>query len=129
MKKLLIFLVLIFTTLNVNAMWLFVTDADEGSSYLKSDSIRRDNNIVTHWRLLDFKSEKKTSDGKRFNSIKSKVESNCKTEEHRTIFMVVYSERMGEGKILDSYNRHEEFTHVIPDTLGHTFHKFVCNKK
>ena len=129
MKKLLIFLVLIFTTLNVNAKWIFVTNADEGSSYLKSDSIRRDNNIVTHWRLLDFKSEKNTSDGKRFNSIKSKVESNCKTEEHRTIFMVVYSERMGEGKILDSYNRNEEFTHIIPDTLGHTFHKFVCNKK
>ena len=47
MKKLLLFLVLIFTTLNVYAEWVLVVKTKDKDIYIKTDSIKRIGHMVS----------------------------------------------------------------------------------
>ena len=129
MKKLILFIVLIFTTLNVYANWIKVVTDEEIDIYVKTDSIKRKDYMVTFWEMYDFKSTQ-TADGKPYNSIKMKSEINCSSEENRTIFYAPYSENMGLGKPLEHVEiPGKKFSIIVPDTINHTVSKFICSKK
>ena len=129
MKKTILFLVLIFTTLNVFAKWEKVVIDEEADFYVKTDSIKRKGYMVTFWEMLDFKSTQ-TADGKPYNSVKMKSEINCISEEKRTTFYAPYPENMGLGKPLEHIENHnKKFSIIVPDTINHTISKFVCSKK
>ena len=128
MKKLLLFLILTFTILNVHAKWVLVGTNEDNDIYVKTDSIKRIGHIVTYWETLDFKSIQKV-DEKEYHSMKMKNETNCNAEENKTLFMAVYSEPMGSGKIVDSWKPDNDFRIIIPDTLASAVFKFVCGKK
>jgi hypothetical protein len=129
MKKLLLFLVLIFTTLNVHAKWVKVVTNDEADFYVKTDSIKRKGYIITVWEMTNYKSTK-TADGIPYLSLKMKSEVNCDTEENRILFIAPYSENMGLGKSLEHIeNFNKSFTTIVPDTIAHAIFKFVCSKK
>ena len=129
MKKLLLFLVLIFTTLNVYAQWVLVVTNPVANYYVKTDSIKRVGHIVTYWETEDYKSVQEV-DEKQYSSTKIKKETNCNTEENRPLYISVYSESMGSGKaILVSKIKDKGFNAIIPDSTAHTVFRFVCNKK
>ena len=85
MKKLLLFLVLIFTTLNVYAKWEKVITSEEVDFYVQTDSIKRKGYMVTYWEIQDFKSTQ-TLDKLQYRSLKVKSEINCDIEKHNIIF-------------------------------------------
>jgi hypothetical protein len=129
MKKLLLFLILTFTILNVHAKWVVVGTNEEADIYVKTDSIKRIGHMVTYWETLDYKSAQKV-DEKEYYSLKMKNETNCNTEENKTLFMAVYSESMGSGKVIDTWKMDKEvFREIIPDSLAYIVFKFVCGKK
>jgi hypothetical protein len=129
MKKLFLFLVLIFTTLNVHAKWVLVSTSETADFYVKTDSIKRKDYMVTFWEIIDYKSVQK-NDEKEYSSMKIKTEMNCNTEEEKTLFMAVYSGFMGSGNPVDSYKTNKvDFREIIPDTTAYTVFKFVCGKK
>ncbi len=129
MKKLLLFLVLIFITLNVHAKWLIVANDDEADVYVKTDSIKRKGYKGTFWEMIDYKSTQ-TADGIPYLSLKMKSEVNCDTEENRILFIAPYSENMGLGKSLEHFkNPNQNFSTIVPDTIAHAIFKFVCSKK
>ena len=131
MKKLLLFLVLIFTTLNVYAEWVLVVKTKDKDIYIKTDSIKRIGHMVQYWSVDDNKSAQKYGD-KDYLSAKIKNETNCNTEEQRILFVAVYSESMGSGKVINQYkpnNSESSFHVIIPDTIAHAVFKFVCSKK
>ena len=128
MKKLILFLILTFTILNVHAKWVLVGTNEDNDIYVKTDSIKRIGHMVTYWETLDYKSTQKV-DEKEYYSLKMKNETNCNSEENKTLFMAVYSEPMGSGKIVDSWKPDNGFRIIIPDSLAYTVFKFVCGKK
>ncbi len=128
MKKLLLFLVLIFTTLNVYAKWEKVITSEEVDFYVQTDSIKRKGYMVTYWEIQDFKSTQ-TLDKLQYRSLKVKSEINCDIEKHNIIFMALYSEKMGLGKQLGHYEYDKDFVTLVPDTLAHAMSKIVCSKK
>ena len=129
MKKLLLFLVLIFTTLNVYAKWVLVGTSEDADIYVKTDTIKRKGHIVTYWETFEYKSAQKVGE-KEYSSLKIKNETNCNTEENKTLFMAVYSESMGSGKVIDTWKTDKEvFREIIPDSLAHLVFQFLCSKK
>ena len=129
MKKLILFLVLIFTTLNVYAKWEKVVTDEEADFYVKTDSIKRKGYMVTFWEMLDFKSTQK-ADGRPYLSLKMKNEINCDTEENKTLFLAPYSENLGYGMSLEQVNKPDKsFSSIVPDTIEYAIFKFVCSKK
>ena len=129
MKKLLLFLVLIFTTLNVYAKWEKVIIDEEADVYVKTDSIKRQGYIRTVWEMIDYKSTR-ISDGIPYLSLKLKNEINCDTEENRILLLAPYIENMGLGKPLEHVKTPDKsFSPIVPDTIAHTIFRFVCAKK
>ena len=129
MKKLLLFLVLIFTTLNVYAKWEKIIIDEEADVYVKTDSIKRQGYIRTVWEMIDFKSTQ-IADGIPYLSLKLKNEINCGSEENRILLLAPYSENMGLGKPLEHVKTpNKSFSPIVPDTIAHAVFKFVCSKK
>jgi hypothetical protein len=129
MKKLLLFLVLIFTTLNVHANWVLVSAGEDADFYVKTDSIKRKGYMVTFWEIINFTSVQKNGETE-YSSMKVKTEMNCNTEEEKHLFTAVYSGSMGSGNLVDSYKTNKAgFDEIIPDTIAHSVLKFVCSKK
>jgi hypothetical protein len=129
MKKLILFLILTFTILDVHAKWVLVGTNEDADIYVKTDSIKRIGHMVTYWETFEYKSAQKI-DEKEYYSLKMKNETNCNTEESKTLFIAVYSESMGSGKVIDTWKTDKEvFRVIIPDSLAHTVFQFVCRKK
>lgn len=129
MIKLLLFLVLIFATLSVNAKWLLMNEDDEVSIYIETNSIKRKDNVVTYWKLFDYSVEQTFNNINYFSS-KEKYETNCNTEEGASLLISFTSAKMGKGKSVYSYKAEQKnFIPNIPDTIGYTIYKFVCKRK
>ena len=129
MKKLILFLVLIFTTLNVYAKWVIVAGSEEAKFYVEINSIKQKGNVVTYWELLDY-SSMQTWNNLNYFSAKQKYETNCNTEESAILYINYYSENMGSGKSVYAIKlEQKDFQPNIPDTTGYTIYKFVCNKR
>ena len=129
MKKLILFLVLIFTTLNVYAKWVLVAGNEEAKFYVEINSIKQKGNIVTYWELLDY-SSMQTWNNLNYFSAKQKYETNCNTEDSAILYINYYSENMGSGKSVYAIRQEQkDFQPNIPDTSGYTIYKFVCNKR
>ena len=129
MKKLILFLILNFTILNVHAKWVLVVTNTDADYYVKTDSIKQVGHIVTYWETVDYKSVQEV-DEKQYSSTKMKKETNCNTEENRPLYMAVYSESMGLGKVIHlSKIKDKGFDAIIPDTTAYTVFQFVCRKK
>jgi len=129
MKKLILFLVLIFTTLNVYAKWVLVAENEEAKFYVEINSIKQKGNVVTYWELLDY-SSMQTWNNLNYYSLKQKYETNCNTEESALLYINYYSENMGSGKSVYSLKlEKKDFEPNIPDTSGHIIYEFVCKKR
>lgn len=129
MKKLIVFLILIFTTLNVYAEWVKVAGNDTADMYVETDSIKRIVNKVTYWEMIDYKSIK-IAGGRSYRSLKMKIETKCDTEESRTIYYTAYSENTGLGYVISSFpDSNLIYTPIVPDSIENTVFKFVCIKK
>jgi hypothetical protein len=129
MKKLLLFLFLTCTTLNVQAKWVLAASVDDARFYVEINSIKQKGNLVTYWELLDYRTSQ-ISNNINYNSAKQKIETNCNTEETAILYLVLYSENMGLGKSVYSAKfQQKDFEPNIPDTSGHAIHEFVCSKK
>ncbi len=130
MEKIILFLILIMTTLNVHAKWILVGMHEDANFYIKTDSIKRKGHMITYWEMLDFKSIQKSESEKQYSSFKMKNETNCNTEESKTIFMAVYSGSMGSGQVIDTFKTVDTgFQDIIPDSVAHKVFQFVCSKK
>ena len=129
MKKLILFLVLIFTTYSIHAKWLLVAGSEEAKFYVEINSIKQTGNLVTYWELLDYPSMQ-TFNNLNYYSVKQKYETNCNTEDSALLYSNFYSENMGSGKsVYGLKQEHKNFEPNIPDSLGYTIFKFVCKKR
>jgi hypothetical protein len=126
-----IFLFLITISLNVQAEWIFMGSTDNATSYVDTESYKRTGSTVRFWQLDNFLIPQSINGSSKFYlSSKAKKEMNCNTEESLLLAIIDYSENDGKGKVVNSFQFDDkQFRHIVPESIGHTIFKFVCNKK
>ncbi len=126
MKKILLLIILFFTSLSVFAEWIELGSTEDKTLYFKSDSIRKKKNLVKVWILHNYSNAKE--DGTK--SEKDFIEINCSEEEMRLLSTISYNQQFGKGTHL-GHNDFSlaAFSPIVPESGGsHIFQK-VCNKK
>ena len=131
MKKILILLLLIVST-NVFAEWTEVSgnDALGLTAYIDFGTIKRKGNKVKMWRLYDFKTVQKSSDGIEYLSEMRRGEYDCEEETIRQLDVHWYSGNMRQSEIVRSItNIKDEAESVMPGSINETLLKVACGKK
>ena len=131
MKKLFLFSILFFTTLNVHAKWVFIGEAENVITFVDTESYKRTGPIVKFWELRDYKEPRGIRENsKLYLSSKIKTEINCNTEESMMLAIIDYSDNSGNGEVINSFQYNDKQSrHIVADTLGYAIYRFVFNKK
>ena len=129
MKKLILLLLLMIST-SVLAEWTTVGGGTDLISYIDFGTIKRKDNKVKMWSLIDLKTVHEFSGGERYLSGMMRSEYDCEEETMRMLDVYYYSENMREGEVVVSNtNITNEATSVRPDSIEETFFKIACDKK
>ncbi len=106
----------------VAADWVRVDIVNDDAIFGDADS-RTDNRA---WFAQRYAKPQKGGDGKFYNTIKALEEMDCSGKRHRTLTLTRYSKSGNSiGSDTPSY---AEWRYVIPDTVGESVYKFVCNR-
>ncbi len=126
MKKILLLIILFFTSLSVFAEWIELGSTEDKTLYFKSDSIRKKKNLVKVWILHNYSNAKE--DGTK--SEKDLIEINCSEEEMRLLSTISYNQEFGKGTHL-GHNDFSlaAFSPIVPESAGSRIFQKVCNKK
>ena len=79
------------------------------------------------WTLYDFSTVREI-EGKKLMSSKTQYVSNCEEDEQRILYVVAYTESMGEGEVLESGNPGEWWIPIVPGSIDELLWKFACGK-
>ena len=130
MKKLTLLLLLMVST-SVFAEWTEVGQSANGmTAYADFGTIKRKGNKVKMWRLYDFKTVQKSSDGIEYLSEMRRGEYDCEEETIRQLDVHWYSGNMRQSEIVRSItNIKDEAESVMPGSINETLLKVACGKK
>jgi hypothetical protein len=90
-------------------------------------TISKSDNMVKMMWLADFKMVQENA-GKQYMSTKKQHEYDCKKDKYRIIFLITYSENMGEGNIVNTYVEPQKWVTVVSDSVGEVMWKYACGK-
>ena len=127
MKKLLLTLLLVIVSSSAVAEWVYIVEnkTTGASYYINSDIIRNSSNKVKVWELVDLNKAVNSID-KKYISAKLHTEYDCKEEQTRILYSVLYTGNMGKGEIIRSYYTYEKWSQIVPDSVGTPFLKYDC---
>ena len=100
--------------------------------YIDTSSINAyESRYASYWIKLMKSGEDKTSEGKPIHHILINIISDCKTKNSASKSWVKYDSR---GNSIDSFDAPNytyislyNFTPIVPDSVGETWHNFACN--
>jgi len=110
------------------AEWVYINKTIDTFYYINPDTIQKSGNTVKMWILGDFIEARKLKNGTINLSIKDQAEYKCKERQNRSNYQALYTENMGEGKIIHTFDQPGEWTSVIPESAGETHLEFACRK-
>ena len=108
------------------AEWNLNGDTDQFSSYSDLTTIRRTGNFVRMWALRDYKSARKSGDGRGYLSEMLQNEYDCIQETFRLLAWSEYSGKMGTGTVISTGNTAGETYPIIPRSIGETNLRTAC---
>lgn len=119
--------ILTIASTSVWAEWVLVSGSavDGISAYADSSTIRKKNNRVTMWTLIDYKAPQK-SESKTFMSVKSQNEYDCRTEQSRIIYANVYQKSMAKGELISASIKPRNWEPNEPDSVGEALWGIAC---
>lgn len=94
--------------------WVNVGHNKNITFYANYDAMSKDGNSVKFWTLNDYKTAKKLKDGAQYLSRMDQHEFECKEAQWRLIDTFGYSENMGRGKVVYSYNGSRDWNPIPP---------------
>ncbi len=111
------------------AEWVVIERDTEFTVYVDPATIRRDGSMVKMWWMTDHKKLRAVRGAKPYRSSKVQSEYDCEGEQLRTVYMSVFSGRMGGGEVIESTSgSYESWAPVQPGSKGETMWKFACGK-
>jgi len=127
--RLLLITLLVLSSGPAYAEWVVVAANEEAGviHYADPDTIRRKENLVKMWELIDFKTAQ-TGRGLSYLSAKFQVEYDCAEERHRLLAFLQHSNNMGRGNVVHSDSTEYNWEPIAPDTIGLRMWKFACKK-
>jgi len=128
MKKILLILMLFVFSNSAMAEWVYINKSIDTFYYINPEAIQKSGNTVKMWILGDFIKARELKNGVINFSIKDQAEYKCKERQNRSNYQVLYTENMGEGEIIHTFDEPGEWTSVIPESAGETHFEFACSK-
>ena len=107
------------------AGWKSVGEDNTATTYADTASIVKKGNTATMWTLLDYKAFQRMVEVGYF-SRKSQVDYDCAEPQSRALSLILYADRMGEGKVIYEDTSPHEWEPVNPDTMNDTLRKVAC---
>ena len=125
MKKLNLFLTLIFISSSVYAERIKIWGSDKSEYFLKSDTVKYKGKLVTFWLLTN----NHLLDESGYLSYKQKIEIDCDYDQLRMLAQIGYQQAMGSGTSTRFRKTYEEWVEIVPESLGGELYKYLCTKK
>lgn len=123
---------MLLTVVSSSAMakWTFALKSSDGitSYYIDYSSIRKSRNKAKMQILVDQNQATKMNTRKKGFSYKGQYEYKCREEHERLINKIIYSENMGEGKIIDSFDVPEKWMPVVPGSANEVLLMTACRE-
>ncbi|MEO8441997.1 MAG: surface-adhesin E family protein [Betaproteobacteria bacterium] len=113
------------------AAWERVGVTDDGMViYADPATLKKTDEIVKMWGLLDYKTPEKDGAGKPYSSVKLLQEFDCKSAQGRTRYFSFHAGPMGTGLLVHSEMRAtSEWLPANRARPGELLWKFACGKK
>lgn len=128
MKKILLILMLFVVSNSAMAEWVYINKSIDTFYYINPETIEKSGNTVRMWILGDFIKAKKLKNGVINSSIRDQAEYSCKERQTRSIYQVLYTENMGKGEIIHTFDQPGEWRSVVSGSAGETHFEFACSK-
>ncbi|MDE0799088.1 MAG: hypothetical protein OSB01_06735 [Nitrosomonadaceae bacterium] len=128
MKKILLILMLFVVSNGAMAEWVYINKSFDTFYYINPETIQKSGNTVKMWILGDFIEARNLKNGVINSSIRDQAEYRCKERQNRSNYQVLYTENMGEGEIIHTFDQPGEWKSVIPESVGETHFEFACKK-
>lgn len=107
----------------VAADWVWLGISNDNTATLFGDADSRTDDRA--WFEARYAKPQKHSNGKFYNTVKTLGEMDCSGKRYRFLTITWYSK---SGKFIDSYTpSYDDWSYVIPGTVGEAKYKFVCN--
>ena len=111
------------------AEWVAIGSTDDGMTvYADPDTVRRKEEMVKMWVLLDFKTTQ-TVASHLMLSIKAQEEYDCDGKRRRVLTYSEFSGNMGGGKEVNSTSGEGTWRPVVLEGVVQTLWTFACGKK
>ena len=125
-KKLLIILLLSVFPIDANALdWVNIDANDDGRTYIDVDSVRKVDEYVYVWIMVDLIDAVNTSDIS-FLSAKSYDQIDCALGRSKRLTYIFYQENMGKGDLVTD-NGNDEWHYASPGSRLDEVIKIACN--
>lgn len=130
MHKAMLIMLLTVVSSSAAAEWVEVGTDDTGTITIYADpaTIRRSGDKVRMWHLYDYQTTQRNS-GKRFMSVVTRTEHDCKEEQSRGLYVSSYSENMGGGTVVEIFDEPDKWLPVPPGTASAVLWELACKKR
>lgn len=119
------FLLVLMLAVSGNAMseWDQIGSNENATVYIDRKTIRKSGDNIEIWTLLDFKVNPRPA----FWSGMMQLEFNCRKNLARVLYLETYSEKMGRGTAMTSWDSpNEEWQPIVLGTLHNDVFESIC---
>ena len=134
MKTLLILIVLLIST-STKAGWNNLgrgySHDNTFTNYVDTTTIRKTGNMARMWDLMDFETAQKISNNGTnilFRSSKTQSEYDCKKKQQRQLYMSLYTENLGKGKVVLTDNNPTKWERSAGGSAAEALWELACEK-
>ena len=112
-----------------DAEWVVVETTQSGITavYVEPDSIRRTEQMVKMWHVINFKRVQSYL-GYAVLSVRAQGQYDCADERTRTLVETDFSSHMARGAVVYAYPNAGQWHPVAPQTIAHTLLQVACGK-
>ena len=104
-------------------IWKLVVSNSDGSNYTDWNNLKRDEDFVYFWELVDFSSPFPNGT----LSIKAHRKADCNDNRVQNLHLISYSENMGLGEVISDTNYQRDWELVPEKSIAATSILEVCN--
>ena len=132
MTRLLLIACLVLSHGLAHAEWVAVEknnpSADGTTVYIDLDTVRRTENLVTMWQLIDFQVMQGGRSPSRFSSRKIQRQFDCAGRRLRLLALTDFWGNMGTGEPTGAHIDGGNWIPVAPDSMDHILWEIACHK-
>lgn len=126
MKKIIFTLLIIAFAGFAHGAWTSIAISNKGDEFfIDTQTLKKDGSSRKVWTLTNYVSHMEYKQQK-VVSTKEFVEFDCANDRSRSLTHYLYSEKNGQGTIIDTLNEPPVWSYAVPDSAYYSVLKRVC---